>query len=548
MNMDLNSLRDQVSNLTLYDIKAGVRKVQNAVMNYTEMESKVREATNNEPWGASSSLMQEIANGTHSYQLLNEIMPMIYKRFTDKTAEEWRQIYKSLQLLEFLIKNGSERVIDDARSHLSLLRMLRQFHFIDQNGKDQGVNVRNRAQELAKLLQDVDAIRQERKKARANRNKFGGVEGGMGLGGGMSSSSRYGGFGSDQAEEYGGYSGQVYGDGGGFGGNQSGFSDTHPRGDRFEEYDEGDDATATTRTGTRAGTERITRTASSTKRESAKAKAKEPEQDLFEFGDEPAPAPSTSNGKAPAAPSSVLDNFRTVQTGGTADDDFDDFQEAKSPVTTAAQQSAFASLSPPPAATSTTSSATQFAQPKPQLPQTANYANIFSTASPAPSTASATSTTAPMASFSSPPAQPQIQAYRPSGPNYFTSVPVASTPTTSTLTSTFSQPGLTQKQTNYNSSSSMPSLGKPTAKPAAASSGGGDAFGNLWSNAASKSGVQSKSASQGQGPNLATMAKAKSEAGIWGPSAGASSATAAPSSSQPKPAGGLGGGLDDLLG
>lgn len=58
--MDLNSLKDQVSNLTLYDLKAGVRKVQNgkltfearswieliglvtAVMNYTEMEAKVR--------------------------------------------------------------------------------------------------------------------------------------------------------------------------------------------------------------------------------------------------------------------------------------------------------------------------------------------------------------------------------------------------------------------------------------------------------------------------------------------------------------------------
>ena len=56
---------------------------------------------------------------------------MIYKRFTEKAAEEWRQIYKALQLLEFLIKNGSERVIDDARSHLTLLKMLRQFHFID---------------------------------------------------------------------------------------------------------------------------------------------------------------------------------------------------------------------------------------------------------------------------------------------------------------------------------------------------------------------------------------------------------------------------------
>lgn len=68
--MDFSSLKDKVSNLTLYDIKAGVRQVQNgespttgsssrraklmrpaAVMNYTEMEAKVREATNNEPWG-----------------------------------------------------------------------------------------------------------------------------------------------------------------------------------------------------------------------------------------------------------------------------------------------------------------------------------------------------------------------------------------------------------------------------------------------------------------------------------------------------------------
>ncbi|KAJ9621935.1 Epsin-3, clathrin recruitment and traffic between the Golgi and endosome [Taxawa tesnikishii (nom. ined.)] len=62
--MDWNSLRDQVSNLTLYDVKAGVRKLQNVAMNYTEMEAKVREATNNEPWGASSTMMQEIANAT----------------------------------------------------------------------------------------------------------------------------------------------------------------------------------------------------------------------------------------------------------------------------------------------------------------------------------------------------------------------------------------------------------------------------------------------------------------------------------------------------
>lgn len=40
--MDLNSLKDQVSNLTLYDLKAGVRKVQNGKMG--QKDSRVGQA------------------------------------------------------------------------------------------------------------------------------------------------------------------------------------------------------------------------------------------------------------------------------------------------------------------------------------------------------------------------------------------------------------------------------------------------------------------------------------------------------------------------
>ena len=47
---------------------------------------------------------------------------------------------KALQLLEYIIKHGSERVVDDARSHLSTIKMLRNFHYIDEKGKDQGIN------------------------------------------------------------------------------------------------------------------------------------------------------------------------------------------------------------------------------------------------------------------------------------------------------------------------------------------------------------------------------------------------------------------------
>lgn len=37
---------------------------KNVVMNYSEVERKVRTATCNEPWGASTDLMQEIATAT----------------------------------------------------------------------------------------------------------------------------------------------------------------------------------------------------------------------------------------------------------------------------------------------------------------------------------------------------------------------------------------------------------------------------------------------------------------------------------------------------
>lgn len=96
--------------------------------------------------------------------------------------------------------------MDDARSHLSMIKMLRNFHYIDDKGKDQGINVRNRSKELSELLGDLDRVRQERKKAKQNKNKYSGVgndaysgsfSGSAGPSFKSASGSRYGGFGSD---------------------------------------------------------------------------------------------------------------------------------------------------------------------------------------------------------------------------------------------------------------------------------------------------------------------------------------------------------------
>jgi len=69
-------------------------------------------------------------------------------------------------------------------------------------------SVRNRAKEIAELLSDVEKIRTERRRAKANKNKYGGT-GSEGSGGGFGGSgSRYGGFGSKETGRYRGSSDQ----------------------------------------------------------------------------------------------------------------------------------------------------------------------------------------------------------------------------------------------------------------------------------------------------------------------------------------------------
>ncbi|XXZ98231.1 Epsin-3, clathrin recruitment and traffic between the Golgi and endosome [Meyerozyma guilliermondii] len=302
--MDL--LKDAAKNLNLYEVKAYVRKAQNVALNLTEMEAKVREATNNEPWGAPSTLMAQIASGTYNYREREEIISFIFRRFTEKAANEWRQIYKSLQLLDYLIKNGSERLIDDVRSNVSIIQMLKSFHYIDSKGRDQGINVRNRAKNLVNFINDDAQVRAERKKARANAKKFGGVS--SAAFGGASSITTGPSYGADDD-----FTNRVYGDGGVYGeryeDSAAGF--TNGDNDNFEEYEVGTSAASNAASKPTTSPSKVNAT--------AKHQPKEPSPDLL--GDLLGGSTSTS---ANAAPSGTA--------GGNDDDDdeFDDFQAAPS--------------------------------------------------------------------------------------------------------------------------------------------------------------------------------------------------------------------------
>ncbi|XP_032648896.1 epsin-1 isoform X4 [Chelonoidis abingdonii] len=147
------------------------RQMKNIVHNYSEAEIKVREATSNDPWGPSSSLMSEIADLTYNVVAFSEIMSMIWKRLNDH-GKNWRHVYKAMTLMEYLIKTGSERVAQQCKENIYAIQTLKDFQYVDRDGKDQGVNVREKAKQLVALLRDDERLKEERAHALKTKEKL----------------------------------------------------------------------------------------------------------------------------------------------------------------------------------------------------------------------------------------------------------------------------------------------------------------------------------------------------------------------------------------
>ena len=156
-------------------------------------------------------------------------------------ASAWDRVFsppdfctQALTLLEYLLRNGSERSVEDARDHMYQLRTMCDFQYVEAGGVDQGINgahaasraiaapatasepataeartceadasaarraVREKSRQISDLLNDRDRLKEEREKARQNRGKYGGVSAGK-----MQGFGSEGGFGNS-GKKYGG--------------------------------------------------------------------------------------------------------------------------------------------------------------------------------------------------------------------------------------------------------------------------------------------------------------------------------------------------------
>ena len=113
---------------------------------------------------------------------------MLDKRLNDK-GKNWRHVFKvraavaswarranigfqALTLLDYCLHAGSENVVIYFRDNVYLVKTLKEFQYIDEFGKDQGANVRQKAKDITNLLQDEARLRQERRSRASMRDRM----------------------------------------------------------------------------------------------------------------------------------------------------------------------------------------------------------------------------------------------------------------------------------------------------------------------------------------------------------------------------------------
>ncbi|RZC81639.1 hypothetical protein C5167_044232 [Papaver somniferum] len=144
---------------TVREIK---KEVNVKILKVPEIQQKVYDATSYEPWGSHGSDLTEIAQATKKLEHL-ALFPLLIGTSTDckiimnvlwtglaDGGSNWRNVYKALAVMEYLVAHGSDTAVYDIINH--------------------SFQISKEADTILSLLDDKDKIQEVRDKAAADRD------------------------------------------------------------------------------------------------------------------------------------------------------------------------------------------------------------------------------------------------------------------------------------------------------------------------------------------------------------------------------------------
>ena len=93
------------------------------IFSKSEYKAILTEATSNENWNISNSKLQVLADHTYNWEDYTVIMKSLWGKVQSK-PKEWRRIFKALNAMDYLSKNGAPRVVQEIKDDLYKIRTL----------------------------------------------------------------------------------------------------------------------------------------------------------------------------------------------------------------------------------------------------------------------------------------------------------------------------------------------------------------------------------------------------------------------------------------
>ena len=135
----------------------------------------------------------------------NIIMKHLWSKI-NLNQKEWRKIFKvrpspqALHCLEYLIRNGAPRIVQDLKDDLFKIRTLQDMNYTVE-GVDKTAGIREKAKQICELVSEPQRLEEEREFAKKNRDKFRGFSNTDAPSSYQGGSGGYKGFGSEDLQK-----------------------------------------------------------------------------------------------------------------------------------------------------------------------------------------------------------------------------------------------------------------------------------------------------------------------------------------------------------
>lgn len=156
---------ESLKNRAAYLLKDSLKIARLALVDVSNAEMMTEEATNADEWGPTTKQMAEISHSIKNPEDYLRIVHVLHKRFALNTLKFWRQIHKSLILLEYLLCHGPEDLVMEFRQDKSRIEEFTRFAYVDLNGVDRGSAIQRRAKHVLHVLMDESFYKKERTRA-----------------------------------------------------------------------------------------------------------------------------------------------------------------------------------------------------------------------------------------------------------------------------------------------------------------------------------------------------------------------------------------------